>query len=75
LTALLRAAWQQPAAWLRAALAPARLSTAAAAQRPAVVAAWRAATAGGAGVTVTDPGDGYRGGRGIPRFGAGDYNS
>jgi hypothetical protein len=33
----------------------------------------RAALTGGP-VTVTDTGDGYRGGPGIPRFGAGDYD-
>ncbi len=57
------------AGWWRAALNPGALLAAAAAQRHVAVAAWAEATAG-PDVIVYDAGDGWRGGQGIPRFGA-----
>ena len=59
------------AGWLAAALNPGALMASAAAQRHVAVAAWAAATAG-PDAAVTDTGDGWRGGPGIPRFGAGE---
>jgi hypothetical protein len=58
------------AGWWRAVLNPGALVAAAAAQRQLVTAAWIAAYRG-PDVSAENPGDGWRGGPGIGRFGAG----